>query len=252
MTTDCNYFEPFVAGHVDGQLDQENGARLAQHLQACPACRSLVGAERDVRHALRTHADELREPAPAPLRAALTRRATVVPFVPRPRRTRPWQWIPLPAVAALLIALTGIIAVGALAPRGTALAAQLTVDHLKCILLADRHQHPDAHAVAADWQARRGWAVEVPPSSEAERLELIALRRCLFTDGELAHLVYMQAGRPVSVFILPHARASSPELAIMGHEMVSWTRDGRTYAVVADLPAADLERVVAYVQPRVR
>ena len=250
--TECGYLEPFVAGYVDGQLDQEDGPRLEQHLQVCPACRARVAAERSVRLALRAHADELREPAPASLRAALTRRATVVPLVPRPRRTAVWQWIPLPAAAALLIALTGIIAVGALAPRGSALAAQLTVDHLKCILLADKHQHPDAQAVAADWQARRGWAVEVPPSSQAERLELVALRRCLLTDGELAHLVYLQAGRPVSVFILPHPRSSAPELAIMGHETVSWSRDGRTYAVVADLPAADLERVVAYVQPRVR
>ena len=250
--TECGYLEPFVAGYVDGQLDHEDGARLGQHLRACPACRALVAAERDVRHALRAHADELREPAPASLRAALTRRATVVPLVPRPRRTPVWQWIPLPAAAALLIAITGVIAVGALAPRGSALAAQLTVDHLKCMLLADKHQHPDAQTVAADWQARRGWAVEVPPSTQAERLELVALRRCLFTDGEMAHLVYLQAGRPVSVFILRHARSSAPELAIMGHETVSWSRDGRTYAVVADLPAADLERVVAYVQPRVR
>jgi anti-sigma factor RsiW len=194
----------------------------------------------------------LREAAPESLRAAVTRREIVVPFVRRPDRKPVTRWMPLPAAAALVIALSGIVAVGALAPRGSALAAQLTVDHLKCKLLAGKDARPSPAAVAVEWEERRGWHIEVPPPSADDRLELVALRRCLFSDGEMAHLVYLQGGRPVSVFILPHERQSAPEVEIMGHETVTWSRNGRTYAVVGDLPANELQRVAAYIQPRVR
>lgn len=250
--TDCGSFEPLVAGYVDGELGPADLGRVQVHLATCASCRSLAEAERQVREQLRAKAHLLREEAPASLRASLTRRQTVVPFARRPERSPAWRWIPLPAAAALVIALSGIVAIGALAPRGSALAAQLTVDHLKCKLLASKDARPEPSAVAAAWEAHRRWHIEVPPSAPDGHLELIALRRCLFSDGEMAHLVYLKDGRAVSVFILPHERPSAPELEIMGHETVTWSRDGRTYAVVGDMPAADLQRVAAYIQPRVR
>jgi len=38
----------------------------------------------------------------------------------------------------------------------------------------------------------------------------------------------------------------------MGHDTVTWAANGRTYAVVGALPAADLQRAVAYLRDRVR
>lgn len=250
---DCQTIAPLLAGYADGQLGQDAREYVGAHLASCAACREAEAVQQQARTLVRAHATDLREVAPGQLRAAVTRRPAPV-RAPVPRRVAPWRWVSLPAAAALLIAVTGVVAVGALAPRGSVLAAQLTLDHLKCALITHDRPQERPDIAAAEWKRRRGWDVAVPPSSPDGQIQFVALRRCLYSDGEVAHLVYedRRAGRPVSLFVLPRARQGAPELAIMGHDTVTWSAGGRTYAVVSAVPAADLQRAVAYFHDRVR
>jgi anti-sigma factor RsiW len=249
----CHDMAALVTPYVDGMLGPGEVALADRHFAACPACGTLLGAERAVRTLLREEATVLREPAPAALRERMQPAARVVAFAPRAATRRPlWRRVPLAAAASLLVALTGIAAAGLLAPSGTLLAAQLTLDHLKCTWLTHGDTGPDPVAAAHAWREQYGWDISVPPSSTAPQLRLVGVRRCLFSDGAMAHLVYEHAGQSVSVFILPTARAASPETAIMGHEMVTWSHDGRTYAVVADLARDEMARVGAFLRGQVR
>jgi len=250
---DCQAIGPLLGGHVDGELGAEARELVAAHLSSCARCRDAEAVQRQTRALVRAHATDLRETAPAPLRAAVAGRPVPVQ-APVPRRSAPWRWVPLPAAAALVIAITGVVAIGALAPRGSVLAAQLTMDHLKCALITHDRPHQQPEVASAEWRQRRGWEVTVPASAPDGQLEFVALRRCLYSDGEVAHLIYRAGrdGRPVSLFVMPRARHSAPGLAIMGHDTVTWSANGRTYAVVGDLPAADFQRAVAYLQAHVR
>ena len=251
--TECQTLAAQLAGFVDGELQPDAHHQAAAHLESCARCREAEAVQRQARALVQAHASGLREPAPAPLRAAVSRRPAPVQ-VPSPRWAAPWRWVPLPAAAALVIALTGVVAIGALAPRGSVLAAQLTLDHLKCALITRDRVHEPPDEAAARWRQRRGWDVAVPPSAPAGELDFVALRRCLYSDGEAAHLIYQSgpSGRPVSLFVMPRERQSVPEVDIMGHDTVTWAANGRTYAVVGALPAADLQRAVAYLRDRVR
>jgi anti-sigma factor RsiW len=251
--TDCHRLAPLLAGYVDGELGADERQLVAAHLASCAECRHAEAVQRRMRAMVRARADSLREAAPPQLRTAVARRQVPVQATAS-RRVAPWRWVPLPAAAALVIAAAGVVAVGALAPRGSVLAAQLTLDHLKCALITHDTPHEQPDVASAEWRQRRGWDVAVPPSSPDGQIEFIALRRCLYSDGEAAHLIYQdrREDRPVSLFVLPRPRQGAPELAIMGHDTVTWSANGRTYVVVGALQAADLQRAVAYFHDRVR
>ena len=89
----------------------------------------------------------------------------------------------------------------------------------------------------------------VPASLPSERLELLAVRRCLYGDGRAAHLMYRVNGEPVSLFILPGLTRPAAELSLFGHDEVVWTQGDRTYMLVARGGlASDLARVASYLR----
>ena len=259
MVGPCEDIASHLAPFAEGVLEGRDLERVSAHLADCEGCRVAAASGREVRSLLRASHAELRQSAPASLRqrieeAVAPAAPAVLPFAPRRRAVfrSALGWVPLSAAAAVLLAVAGVFAVGAFSERGSALAAQLTLDHLKCLWLADRQPGADPHALAARWEDERGWAIVVPGSSEQRDVRLVALRRCLFGDGEMAHVLYEHHGETVSLFILPRARDAAPVLEIMGHETVTWTGDGRTYALVGSVPRAELAGLVDYFQPATR
>ena len=79
-------------------------------------------------------------------------------------------------------------------------------------------------------------------------MQFIALRRCMHGDRqELAHALHRHKGRIVSLFIFPdddgRRRAN---LEIMGQRELIRSQGGRSYAVVADGDAADVDALKAF------
>lgn len=248
MSDDCEDTEPLLAPYVDGALEPADRARVEAHLARCAACADTVEAGRVMRRVLRERIASLHEAAPAELRERLAR-PRVVSFPSHLRSRVVRRWAPLAAAAALILAVVGF---GTFAASGTVLAAQLTLDHLKCLVLADRNLHSDPKALADRWRSERGWAIEIPPSAPSEDVHLVALRRCLYGDGEMAHLVYEVGNRSVSLFILPRWRRSEPVLEIMSYDTVTWHRDDRTYALVGVLSVDEASRLSAYFEATAR
>lgn len=248
--TACERVEPLLAPWADGTLRADETPALEAHLRACAACRELAAAGREVHELLRARADQLKERAPAALRERLAAGGGRAAGQPRATGLLA-RWVPASAAAALLLAVVSVVAVGSLG-GGRVLAAQLTLDHLKCLLLADTSRAADAARLAETWARDRGWHIRVPPSSPEARVTLAAMRRCLYGDGEMAHLIYERGGQPVSLFILPRPREAAPILAIMGHETIAWAAGDRTYAVVGKLTHDELAEVAGYLRPLAR
>lgn len=251
----CREVEPLFTPYVDGEAGPEERATLDAHLTKCPPCRSRVAGERTAREVLKSRRGELGAPAPPPLRARCAASAAAasrgalgggsVASVIRHHR-----WVPLSLAATLVLAVGWVFLFG-INNKVEALAAQLAMDHVKCFRLPMPRVPPDAAAASREWSASQGWALAVPSSAPSEQLELLGVRRCLSSEGRVAHVMYRWRGAPVSVFVLNHAvkeRAAEEIIPKLGEQTVIWTAAGRTYAVVGRGSPSDLQHLAAYVR----
>ena len=109
-----------------------------------------------------------------------------------------------------------------------------------------------ARALEARWASRQGWVITVPETEPAENLRLVDVRRCLSTDGRVAHLMYLWHGEPLSVYVLPKVLGRDRVLDSMGHQTAIWSANGRTYAVLANGHPQDFDTIVEYVKTHAR
>jgi anti-sigma factor (TIGR02949 family) len=267
---DCKDLEALVTPYVDGEVTPDQCAAIEAHLSACPDCRRCADAESGARAVVRRCRGSLRAPAPPSLHAKCRKLASEhtehaghtqeqvaasqgLPFTssqfPSPSRgtlappRSDWRWwAPVSLAATLMLAVAGVLVFGLVSGRGTALAAQLAEDHLRCLRAVSRRVPADPVEMTRRWQKSRGWFVKVPSSSQKDDMQFIALRRCFHGDRqELAHALYRHKGRIVSLFIFPDDDSRRrANLEIMGQRELIWSQGGRSYAVVADGDAADV------------
>jgi hypothetical protein len=164
--------------------------------------------------------------------------------------------VPLSLAATLLIAVAGTFMFGLNEPV-EALAAQLTLDHVRCFQFApERLAHVDPATAGRDWAAAQGWSLQIPASYPGTQLELLGVRRCLLRGGRVAHVMYRWRGAPLSVFIVPRTIRTSPRgdaiVEKFGHEARVWSAGDRTYVVLARGRPSDLDPVVGYVKANAR
>ena len=255
--SECRDLEPLFAPYVDGEVPPGDQARVTAHLDECPPCRDRVVAERAARDVLRARRPELRGCASEHLRRRCAAHAAQTPAIPPVARSGIFggrRLMPLSLAATLLLAIGGVFFFG-LNDGVEALAAQLAIDHIKCFQFAPDHTTVDPDTASQTWLKKYGWALKVPSSASTQELVLLDVRRCLSTDGITAHLLYRWHGQPLSVYVLNDLPRNSNEVerAIekLGQEAIVWSKQGRTYAVVARARPTDLDQVVKYVHQSV-
>jgi anti-sigma factor RsiW len=254
---DCRDLEELLAPYVDGEARAVDCAAIDAHLRTCPACRTKVSCERTVREALIARRERIRPSAPPDLRRrCAAAHAAAAPgsaaSLPAGAGRRRGSWVPLSMAASILLAFAGVFFYG-LRGGGPALAAQLVADHVSCFEIAPQPTViPDGRALGREWAATRGWNLKVPENTDTEQLTLLDIRRCISSDAVTAHLLYKWRGQPLSVYVMsrPYPRIGpKPQLVEeAGQEAFMWTKNDRTYAVVARGRPADVEHVARYVQ----
>lgn len=247
----CRDLEPLLAPYVDGDAAAEQRVSIETHLDRCPPCRVRMEEERAAHAILQSHREGLRVCASEALRArcaAHRHGGRVGGLLAR----RPW--IPLSMAATLFLAVAGVFLFG-LNSSVQALAAQLTLDHVKCFKLGPDKPGADAAQAGRQWASDQGWDIKVPENSSQQQLEFLCVRRCLVTEGRAAHLMYTWRGQPLSVYVLPTVVGRGEERTIVerfGHEAVLWTARGRTYVVLARGTAEEVDAVAGYVKASVQ
>jgi anti-sigma factor RsiW len=253
----CREVEEKLPSYVDGveTRDRERSA-IATHLATCDACRQSAHAQTVARAVLQSRAVELSPMAPTGLRTRIVANLESQDL----KTSRPQDFLSLAwtgrltafAAAAMVVLTLGAVLLPFATIRSTTLlAAQLALDHLKCFTIeGDADGAPIANEQAeATLKQEFDLIVNVPPSLAAEKLELLAVRRCLYGDGRAAHLMYRLDGEPVSLFIVPGVSRPAAELSLFGHEQVVWTQGDRTYMLVARGGAGEgLARVASYLR----
>jgi anti-sigma factor RsiW len=233
----CKDLEQFIVPFVDGLAGVEDRARVEAHLAVCPPCRDRVIAERVAHDALVAERDQLRATAPPSLRARCAGLCA---------HTRSRRWIPvsIAAAAALLLAFFWFGTTDAGTP---VLAAQLTLDHVKCFKLNSQRVTGSPAALADYWRDHYGWPITVPSGADPD-LRLTGVRRCGSSDGQTAHIMYKFNGKPVSLFVARHAAdrvRTARTVNVFGEEAVVWSTADRTYVLVGDEPRQAMEMLAA-------
>jgi anti-sigma factor RsiW len=271
----CEELESLFAPYVEGASPLGERVAVEAHLERCPPCRDRVAGERAIRDVLVARRPGLRVCASAHLRAKCVAHAAPVRLPPVERRSTgfgvasltPWRrqgrsmpqavraWLPLSLAATLVLAVAGAFVIG-LYDQVEALAAQLTLDHVRCFQFApERLTHVEPGEAGRAWAASQGWPLQIPGSSPASELELLGVRRCFMSGGRVAHVLYKWRGEPLSVFVVPKMMRRGQVNEIVekfGHEAVVWSAGERTYVVLARAGPSELEPVLGYVRANVR
>jgi anti-sigma factor RsiW len=252
---DCREIEEHLAAYVDGEAGAAERRAVDVHLQRCSPCRTRVSAESAARDVLTSRQRTLRGAAPDALRTRCAAQRALAATGSRPAARR--VLLPLSLAATLILATSAVFLFGI----GTSVetyAAQLAVDHVKCVQFPPTSAAVNPTALGRSWEDANGWRLTLTPAADPDRLELVGIRRCGSTRGRVAHLFYRWRGEPVSVYVLNSVVDGSPHAGDGGHGHASviklgeraliWTGKGRTYAVVARARTPDLEQVAALVR----
>ncbi len=239
--TSCRQFESRLPPYVDGLLSVSEAAQVEAHLEDCARCRESVAEQGAVRALLVSRRASLSEMAPRGLEG----RVRAMSAEHRPAQALWPRFSPLAAAAALVLALTGGFYV-LTGQSSVLLAAQLTLDHIKCFLI-DGHEHETG--IAADVGEARlrhehGLNVTLPPPRADRGGELVTVRGCLYGEGWLAHGLYRVHGEPVSVFVVPDRSAAAADLRVFGRHAEVIVSRGVTYVVVSPVQLADVAAAV--------
>jgi anti-sigma factor RsiW len=226
---ECRQIEALLPPFVDGQSGPGEHAQVAAHLAHCDACQRAADVQATVRRLLHDRRAALCGVAPAGLAAQV--RTASLPASILDRRGR---LSALAAAAGIVLAVTGAF-VWTTGRSSVLLAAQLTLDHIKCFMI-DGDDHAPAFTAAgaeARMQQDFGWSVPVPTPAARPDVHLVAVRRCLYGEGMVAHVLYRIEGEPVSLFVMPDRAAAPADLSSFGRHAEVLTRRGATYVLVA-------------------
>lgn len=227
MGMNCRDVKARLTPFVDDEMAAPEAAEVTAHITACPECRRLAHLERMGRHALQNCAPRLI----AQMQASAALRASVRRGVP-PRRAVRVRWVAASAIATVIVAV-GLVAVAGVIRPIPVFAAQATLDHLKCLRLGPSASSSNAPELEREWRDWQGWDLHVPTGQQGAGLRLLGYRRCVVTEGRMAHLLYERRGQIVSLFVLPGGPdVGHAELEILGQDAVLWTSHGLTYALV--------------------
>jgi len=242
MTDTCHDIAPLLATLADDQADPTRLQQIHGHLATCSRCQASLHQQQAVHRLLRARATTLQGQAPGTLRARLAEQ--VASRASHPGRSRRWALARLPVAATFLLAFLGVLSYGLTSTSSTVLAAQLTLDHFKCVSLTGAGHRVDVAQAERDWTDKYDWTPRMPAAPAAGRGSLIAVRRCLYGHGHLAHLLYRIDGHVVSLFVMPRhdhpASAAAATHALFGQQARVWADADQTFALVGDVTPAAL------------
>lgn len=265
----CTKIDPLVTPYVDGELPAAERTLVDEHLHRCPPCHSRVAAESAVSDLMRARKSGLTaERASAGLHAkcaelanrsgdasAAQFRPGLTPVFPARAIRRwwnaPWRWrvAPLALTASLVLLVGGAFLYLATQSSARLLAAELCADHLTCFAannLLGTHEAPVA--VESSMLSAFGWRLHLPEQFDASGLELVGARRCLYAEGRVAHLMYRNEGRPLSIYMLPKSVRPEEFVEILGHKVAIWSSADRTFVLITRGTRDEIAQMASFVK----
>ncbi len=93
-----------------------------------------------------------------------------------------------------------------------------------------------------------GWRLHLPEQFDTSGLELVGARRCLYGEGKVAHLMYRDKGRPVSIYMLPKSVRPEALVEMLGHEVAIWSSGDRTFVLITRGSRDEVAQMASFVK----
>ena len=234
----CASMHLLVQADHDGELDAAEAARVAAHLQTCPACTAQAAALRRLSAQLRA---ELR-PVVLPLRLQATAARLAAP-----PRLAPWRMMQRQAPGfAVGLALAACLALVVVPRRPADLADEAVTAHIRALQpghLIDVIS-TDKHTVKPWFNGRLDYS---PPVQDFTGVgfPLRGGRLDYFAGRPVAVLIYGRAKHVIDVTVWPGAAAPARDGTTNGYNYLSWSRDGMVFWAVSDLNKTELREFAA-------
>jgi anti-sigma factor (TIGR02949 family) len=250
MTADrCEAMVRLISPYLDGELVGEDRTAFVAHMEECEACRRHLRAEEAVAEAVRSVFRN--DPAPLDLRERIE------------RLLRPRSWWARPPAWGLALAASLVLGVALRSPVATApgggeptsdLVAMAADTHLRYA----RGQLPLEIGSESPEAVSRWFAGRVPfhltlpdypvEPGEQKLYHLSGGRLISFRNDYAAYVAYRMEERPISLLVtsaalvqpsggdvVPFGRLVFHEEARDGLKIITWSDNGLTYALAADL-----------------
>jgi anti-sigma factor RsiW len=235
----CREIDPLFAPYVDGEATADQRAIVDAHLLACPKCRHQTALQVAVRDSVRSKLCRPCAPEALRTRCRAAARAGKGPF-----GTSRSTIASLSMAAALVLVLGGVLLYSLTGMSPTVLAAQLTLDHVKCFAVHDADTPVDLRVSEEQYARDYGSEIRLPRVPIAG-LQLVDMRRCFCGEGMAAHAMYRLNGRPVSLYVIPDATRDRASTDVFGHDAVIWSKGNTTYVLLSNEPRETLEALAA-------
>jgi anti-sigma factor RsiW len=231
----CREVDPLFAPYIDGEATTEQRAIVDAHLRACPKCRHQTALQSAVRDTVRAKLSRPCAPDELRTRCRAAARAGMGPFG-TPRSTV----ASLLTAAALVFVMGGVLLYALTGLSPAVLAAQLTLDHMKCFAVHEADAPVDVRASEEHYAREYGGDIHLPRAA-IDGLQLVGMRRCFCGAGVAAHAMYRLRGRPVSLYVIPDAQRERAYTDVFGHDAVIWSKGTATYVLLGREPRETLE-----------
>jgi anti-sigma factor RsiW len=244
MKDSCRDLAPLLAQLAENPDGVVADSPASRHLAECSSCQRSLRLQREMHGLLRARADSLCGRAPESLRERLTAQGAAGPAV----KSR-WAPLRMPVAATAFLAFLGVMSYGLTSASSTVLAAQLTLDHLKCARLISPGTTINPLQAVKEWAQQYDWSPRIPAPAPARKATLVGVRRCLYGHGHLAHLLYDVDGRTVSLFVMPRsdypAGIAPARHDFLGQHAEVWASGDQSFAIVGDVAPATLATLAA-------
>lgn len=244
--TACTDRIPLLNALVDGELDAANAAALDQHVAACADCAAALASLRALRRRI-ADADDLRDTAPAALRAAIEARfaagPTPAPAPSLPARSSRRAWMGGALGGAVAASLAFALVLPMAGERAT--EDEIVASHVRSLLpgrLIDVATS-DRHVVKPWFNGRIDFAPPVV-DLKAQGFPLVGGRIDYLDGRNVAVLAYRRDRHVINLMIAP-ARSrwfaggeGMDERA--GYHILRWRQGDLEYSAISDVEPAAL------------
>jgi anti-sigma factor (TIGR02949 family) len=252
----CEECRDLLSAYLDGELAADKRRRVAAHIEGCAACGEALADYGRIGRTLRQMGRVAAPPSlAARVRQTLDRAEansdmavrSAVAVLPSPRRVWPRSLAAdFAAIAATcLVSVLTTWWVMSSANTASGIERELLNAHLRSLLQDSQVQiaSSDQHTVRPWFTGRADFAPAVKDLA-ADGFPLVGGRLDYVADRRAGVLVYKRRLHVINVFMWPASAAtaeSAPRPASRnGYNLLTWTRNGITYAAVSDLNRDEL------------
>jgi anti-sigma factor RsiW len=241
----CNERTLLLHGLADGELDAANALALEDHLESCAGCAAAY--QRILRQKRMFKEPGARLAAPSFLKDRILAEIAGAE-APKAATLAAWRaflrWRPDRALAAFSAMALAASLILFLSPGGKpeGIGSQLAASHVRSLLAAHLTDVASAnqHTVKPWFLGKLDFAPPVADLAQSG-FPLIGGRLDYIGGRVVAALIYKRNAHVINLFIWPAGELKSPAGTLDGYHILSWEKNGFTFAAVSDVNLTELQ-----------